>query len=965
MDQDTILLREQQELLRQIRDELRSAGATGGATSHGGGGNAAYSQFRTASDHMASASWATGSWANAYKSQIAQGAGYELLGSLGLARSPNTMTQLEYEMVSAQQLGVRVSSLPGALLAPSFNSTARSIADEIYSFSPRFARFGDSMAGATGAGMSFGASRQIARDLSVAAAGDLRMSGKDYSTVMSTGLASGQFDQVRSTEELTSKFNQLKDTIGDLSRVTRMTVSEMSTFMGGLRQAGVMDIGDQRRITENLSANARVAGVALGDMIPGAMSAVSSGLGMGLSAGTSAGLYGANMAAARTMSRSGVVSANLMAQAGGASGYAAGVTAAQQGFLASTPAMLAMAGGGGNFLGAMTSGLGSVGGSLDSILAMQLGSADMLEGLSAGDGQRLVDSYINQQAELVGGGGVRRQAVARQFYLQRTGNAGLASAAARRYSDAGMAAAASDAFSSRAASASAAALSAYDDYYVNASTAGAWNRGLASIRGGFAGLVGGMENALSPGQTGFLGFDSTAAHQLNALNMGVAVDSMTPQGLARALANPAAQAGAGATYRMNNGSPLLSGLLGGLGGLGGAALGASSVYGLAAALPAMLTPPGLLLGGLAVAAGAAGVYGGALAGGGLGGVLGAGSAGEQISAEQYNTIQAIRRTTAAGASQAGREALQVLSADRRFQNLAIGYRGRDLSGNETSAVTSEVAQIAAANGMSREQVAAALTASGSSLRVMGASQEFGGVSLNAANKAVLSGLGAAGNFQSAEASRALAGYLANPTNQALRGALLQSTGATVDDLARLDKNIGGFSAAERQSYSSAYTEAGNSGDLRASNQALSGLFNYLDSSLSGGARASLQGMSGDKREMLKALSRGGSLAGVAGNDPNIQRLQQILNWDSNGSDKEGLAKAFGMSQAEYSKVTHGATRDKNLALAMFLQGVDKQSGSPDGVLAKAVNTQHQIATIISNIVNNKPPGEGVTPGGTK
>ncbi len=955
-DQDTTLLQQQQELLRQIRDELRvDRTQTGGTSTHGGGGNAAYSQFRTASDNLVAGQWAGGAWSGAYRSQINQSMGGEALGALGFSRSPGTMTQLEYEQMSAQMLGIRVASMPAAVLSPSYNSTAKGITEDLYAFSPRFARFGDTMSGPQGVGMSFGAARQIGRDLSVAAAGDLRLTGRDYGNIMQTGLASGQFDQVKNVEELTTKFTQLKDTIADLTRVTRMTTSEMSSFMGGLRQAGVADIGDQRRITENLASSARVAGVAMADMVPGALQAITGGLGAGISAGTSAGLYGSNLAAARTMSRSGLVSQNLMAQAGGANGYAAAVTQAQQGFLGSTPSMLAMIGGGSSYLGGLTTGLGAIGGDLDATLALQLGSSDLLDGLDPNAGQAAVDRYIDQQASMVGGGAVRRQAVARKFYLDKTGNAAVANMAARRYSAAGQFSAASQSIRAAGAGASMDAASDYDAYYMNASSAGAWHRGLADLRGGYTGVLAGIEASLDPGQTGFLGFDSAAKNQRNALGMGLAVDSLSLNGMAAALRDPRAPAKAGADLTYHTASNPWFSIAGGV--LGGAGLGGLAMAAAAAPFTGGLS---LVAGGLGFAAGSTlGAYGGALGGG----WFAPSGAATQISADQYNTLNAIQKTTATGASQAGRETLQRLASDTRFQNLATGYSGRQLSRNESLSAAGEVSAIAAQYGMSASSVAAALAAGGSGLSVTGAFKNYGGIASDAATSAVLSGISSSANVQTSEGAGALASYISafssGDTGAKLlaRGGLLDSANMTTKDLARLDANLGGLSADERRGYGTHYSEASAAGASRAVDHSLSGLYNYLDGSLTGGAREKLHGMAGDKRQLFNALGAGGVLENAVAGDRNIEQLQALLKVDT-ATDRAGYAKLFGMSLDQYEKaVGKGMGQDANAAKAAFLQGLGAMEKSPDGILSKAVNTQVRTAQILDELIKRLNIGE--------
>jgi hypothetical protein len=123
VDIDEQYLREQSELLRSIRDELRQshgaamAEATGATTvSHSPGGTFVRAQIL--SDQVLSGQWSTLSWANAYKPTFTSSFGADLLALTGIGRAPETLTQSEYEQLAGQSICNRFGLALGGFLAP-------------------------------------------------------------------------------------------------------------------------------------------------------------------------------------------------------------------------------------------------------------------------------------------------------------------------------------------------------------------------------------------------------------------------------------------------------------------------------------------------------------------------------------------------------------------------------------------------------------------------------------------------------------------------------------------------------------------------------------------------------------------------------------------------------------------------------------------------------------------------------
>ena len=914
-DQDTMLLQGQQELLRQIRDELRQGGNGSGA---GIGGNVrgrqAYQQFRSVTDSMAIGNWANGQWADAYKSQIRQGMTGEFFGGIGFFRAPAVMTQLEYQYASADAFGARLGSIPASVLAPSFVSNTRKMTEDLFTFSPRFARFGDADAGPAGSGISLSSSRQVARELGVAAAGDLRMDSAGYRTVLSGGLQSGQFDHVRSTDELVKAFTTLKDTVADLTRVTRMSTDEMTTLMGQLRQAGVQNVGDQRRVVETLNAHARVAGVAMAEMMPGAGAAITAGLGMGLAAHTSAGLFGANLSSARSMSRSGLVSTNLMAQAGGAASYASAATQAQQGFLASTPGAIAyLAGRGDGFLNPMLSGAAAIGGDFNSMLMLPMMMPDLLEQAGSGAAEGMFDSAIREKAALLGGGAAMTQRLAYEQALQGGMSPQQAAIYARRFSAGGRADMARTAYGAVAAKAAGQAALAYDKYHMNTSSEGAMQRVFAGVRSGFTGALDSVSNVFETDQTsGMFWMSGTAEQQLTALRLGSTADSMSFDDRLDAV-----------TGRAASGRPSRAGYRFAGSNTGGTV---GSVVGM--------TGGGLLAGGLAAAALASNPIGWTIAGvgaaaaiGGVGGYYGGGAWGAavqdapgQLAEQQVATLLAMQQANASYSESQGRERAIRFGGNEAFVRAAQKYAGsRTLSANQTLDLQNEIQQMATVTNSSVGDITQALRAVGAS-PVAAEMFQDGFASGKHKISASLNDISSRSNFMTVEGAKGAAAYLRATTNRDKTAAMAALT-ATGEDRAQFFKNVDGMSAEQRAADAAGFTNIADVGKSLAGDRMHAPVIDRLRSLLGENAGQALAGANRNSAGLVRDVIEGkgifNQLGGSERRDPMLQYLRQF---DSAGNVGD-IAKLTGMSETELEASYKRFSANQGGSFEAFRRGI--------------------------------------------
>jgi hypothetical protein len=392
----TFQLQAQEQLLRDIRDELRNTRQqTAGQGAAPGRPSPGFVQAQMTADRMVAGEWASLGWANAYQTPIKSSLANDMMGAMGMRAAPQSMWQREYELMSGSMLADRVTSFPADLVMPGFGRHSRELGAQMYQMSGRFSRSGD------GTHPSIHSAMNMAREIQIGAATDMRLSGKDYNQVFSQSAQAGQFDFAGNLGDVKSQFNELRNAVADLTKTMRVGAGEVAQTMGAFRQFGIVDVADQRRMAERMSVSARVAGISTPEMAGMVRSGIESGMSLGLGAQGSAALSENLAMAARDASRAGLISGHVMAAAGGVQGMVAAQQQAINQFAASGAGYytsLGMANGGdGSSLGNMIAGLGATGGTLGGVVAAESRKLDMLGGMSGATRQRMFNRNIEQQ----------------------------------------------------------------------------------------------------------------------------------------------------------------------------------------------------------------------------------------------------------------------------------------------------------------------------------------------------------------------------------------------------------------------------------------------------------------------------------------------------------------------------------------------------------------------------------------
>ncbi len=406
-DIDVQTLQAQTELLREIRNELqasRSMQAGGGAGGGISGGSARPGHTFVAAQSMADRTlmgeWNSLGWSNAYRQSYRSTFGGDLSAMIGFSRAPETLTQDEYVGLARQSMAGRVGNAVGSLIAPGYVARTNALADEIHQNSGRFIRFGNANAGVLGAGFDFSTERSLSRQIQTMALGDLRMNGNDYRAITSLGMQSGQFDSVGSTDDFKNKVKELANATGDLTRALHMSVQEIGTAMGNMRQLGVSSVSQQRGVLMQLGGAAMVAGMSSPEMLQLAGGVGQQGLSMGLAATTTMPAAANQAAVVRSLSQAGILSPELMAMGGGAAAITQNIMQAKMGFAASNGGYLSFMGGGANgganTFNSMLTGLSAAGaGTFEGALTMDM---DRMQRMSSMSPQQL-DSLMRNQFE--------------------------------------------------------------------------------------------------------------------------------------------------------------------------------------------------------------------------------------------------------------------------------------------------------------------------------------------------------------------------------------------------------------------------------------------------------------------------------------------------------------------------------------------------------------------------------------
>lgn len=388
-------------LLREIRDELKQTrqtsptGASGGSRPSPG-----FIAAQQTVDRMVAGEWAQMGWANAYSSSIKSSLANDIMGTLGFRAAPQSMWQREYEVMSRSMLGDRITSFPADLIMPGFGRRSRDMGAQIYQLSGRFAR------GDGNVNTDFHATMNMAREMQIGAATDMRLSGQDYNTILSHSANAGQFDLAGGMGDVKTQFNELRNAVADLTKTMRLGAGEVAQTMGAFRQFGIVDVADQKRMAERLASTARVAGISTPEMAELVRGGITGGLQMGLGAAGSAALAENLAMGARTASRSGLISGHIMAAAGGVQGMVQSQQAAIDRFASSGAGYYTLLGGAagsqGGALDDILAGVGATGGTMGGIAAAEARKQDLLGGLSGGQRQRLYNRNLSQQMTMIG-----------------------------------------------------------------------------------------------------------------------------------------------------------------------------------------------------------------------------------------------------------------------------------------------------------------------------------------------------------------------------------------------------------------------------------------------------------------------------------------------------------------------------------------------------------------------------------
>lgn len=388
-------------ILREIRDELRTSHQTaGGAAGPTGRPSPGFIAAQQTVDRMVAGEWAQMGWANAYSSSIKSSLANDIMGTFGMRAAPQSMWQREYEVMSRSMLSDRITSFPADLIMPGFGRRSRDMGAQMYQLSGRFAR------GDGNVNTDFHATMNMAREMQIGAATDMRLSGQDYSSILSHSANAGQFDMAGGMGDVKTQFNELRNAVADLTKTMRLGAGEVAQTMGAFRQFGIVDVADQKRMAERLASTARVAGVSTPEMAEMVRGGITGGLQLGLGAAGSAALAENLAMGARTASRSGLISGHIMAAAGGVQGMVQSQQAAIDRFASSGAGYYTLLGGAagsqGGALDDILAGVGATGGTMGGIAAAEARKQDLLGGLSGGQRQRLYNRNLSQQMTMIG-----------------------------------------------------------------------------------------------------------------------------------------------------------------------------------------------------------------------------------------------------------------------------------------------------------------------------------------------------------------------------------------------------------------------------------------------------------------------------------------------------------------------------------------------------------------------------------
>jgi hypothetical protein len=706
-------------ILREIRDELRTSHQTAGtAASPSGRPSPGFIATQQTVDRMVAGQWATMGWANAYQSSIKTSLANDLMGTMGLRAAPQTMWQREYEQMSSAMLGDRITSFPADLIMPGFGRRSRDMGAQIYQLSSRFNRAGDNLDTNVHASMNLG------RELQLGAARDLRLSGADYGSILQTSAQAGQFDFAGGIGDVKSQFNELKSAVADLTKTMRLSAGEVSQTLGAFRQFGIVDVADQKRMAERLSATARTAGISTPEMAGMARAGAEFGLQFGLGAEGSMALSQNLAMAARGASRTGLISGNIMSAAGGVQGMVQAQQAAIQQFAGSAAgyytALGAGAGATGGSLEDMLAGIGATGGTMGGIVAAESRRMDFMERMSGGQRQRLFNRNISQQMGMIGIDPNSAEATDYAFTMVRgqMGDAAGLAYARQNFSAEGRKQRWQDAYRTELSVENQKAQRDYQLKMENETMLGSLRQATGELGAGVAGMgmwAGrGVSSAFRQVGT-FMGMNTSTFGQA-AENLGLnGDDALSAEAAAGSIIAASRQGAAGNSreqaVKLTGSVTSASGLLATVGGVGGGLSGVAAGSWAGAKIGGMF---GLGLGapGAAIGMIAGGVIGAGLGYIGAKGVGGWAGQTELKGDEATNYLSALRGASGGISQRAvniasgkSAEALSSLSSNQSFQKLLKNFtNGGKLSDADSREVAKLAAAAGSATGVSAEDV---------------------------------------------------------------------------------------------------------------------------------------------------------------------------------------------------------------------------------------------------------------------
>lgn len=957
---------QQNQLLREIANEIRAgrSDSAGGPVQSAGGGipgrpSSTFMRSQMAADQFLSDKWDRLGWGNAYRSEIRSSLMRDAIGAAGIMPAPNTMTQLEYQQFAAEGLGLRAQTMAGSLLAPGYTGQVNAIGDEIFRMSPRFIRAGSASAGILGTGFDRSVSRDLARQIGTMAAGDLRLSGSDMHTIVAAGGRSGQFDFAKNSDDFIAKLRELADVTGELTRTTRMSVSEMAQTMGALRQFGMVDVADQRRAILGMSATARVAGLSMGEMTGMGASAIQAGFGAGIGREASLGMIQSNIMMARAAERSGVLNSGIMALGGGAQGVAQSITQAQMSFAGSQAGRFAMLGGLGgaenDVFRAALAGISGTQGTLTGIFGAQRQAVEQLAGLDEGAANRMHLDYVRSQLRLMGIRDMTSQGAQDAAFSMTRGQMGDAAAltfSRMNFSAAGQLQRDRSELARISEMRRQESAAAYDDYYMQTSPLMLPRRIGARFQQSLAGMYDSIGGFFDPGQSGFFGMGGRFQAADDAIRMGAMPDQIGAASIIAGLNSPGGQVNRQLVLS-SLGSPGAGTIAAGM--AAGAGLGyASGVAGMKLGAMAGSFIPGVGTAIGAVVGGGIGLIGGyAMGRAGAHSVFGYGSQAllKGDSAEEYlqvlhgvtvpkNAAKNQARAMLQGSDSSGKSA--AIFSNPAFMELMQRSGRGNMDIEESRAFVDKVTAIAADADVDASVVTQMLQMTGSDIGLADAFTFNGNFeNANEAIEGLLAGSGLKGvdfNFATSEAAGGMAAYLkamrsgdAKQLAQAKFG--LREMGVVkASAFDQLRENFTGMARGDQDALIQTLQQRQATGGSREINRVLGTGASFIEGLISQGssgarreaAMQALRGTEGDRRQLLDIFTGGGQ--GIEGSEA----LMSVLR----GSDSRLVQDMLRLGGMDLTNMTadriasqfEGISTDtvSQLRSQMEKQGVDEK-----------------------------------------